>query len=376
MKSDSSRWRISRIIPGLIAIAFLLDLAPRFFPLNWLSFRAWEAMVHFHAPCGPLRSEATYENNTSYGDLAAMGNLPQLRRYHREFFSTDSYGYRRNQSMDGTSRPYRALLLGDSMSMGSSVSDGDTLSSQLERKLGVGVYNGASPDNALTEADRILMIARRLRIGEGTVVYQYLGRTSLPTLYDVSSSESATCNSWWDVWTDYSVQFFKVSPMQIVAQRLFKRLQNDLILPNIFRKKVVKKTLTNGATMLFVPIDVNRYGRNRSIQLEGIKYLSDTLAKHRLKLLVVLTPDKYTVYEPLLEDADNNNRTEAIYLDRVEAALKEAHIPVINLTGYLRQKARESLDRNEYIYWDDDSHWNPHGIDLAADEIVRQNLIH
>src|SRR5215471_14758901 len=188
MVSVSSRWRIGRIIPGLIAIAFFLDLVPRFFPVNWLSFRAWEAMVHFHAPCAPLRSAAMYENDASYGDLAAMGNLPKLRRYHREFFSTDKYGYRRNQSTVGTSQPYGALLLGDSMSMGSSVSDGDTLSSQLEEKLGVGVYNGASPDNTLTEAAQILMTARRLRIGQGTVVYQYLGRLSLPTLYDVASS--------------------------------------------------------------------------------------------------------------------------------------------------------------------------------------------
>jgi hypothetical protein len=91
-------WRIGRIIPSIIMVVFILDVSARFVPLDWFTFRAWEAMTRYRAPCGPFRSDASYDGKKTYGDLAAMGNLVLYRQYHREVFTTDSYGYRRNES--------------------------------------------------------------------------------------------------------------------------------------------------------------------------------------------------------------------------------------------------------------------------------------
>lgn len=369
-------WRISRIVPILLAIALLLTTAMRFVPLDHLSFRPWEAMLHFRGPCGPFRSDASYANEKSYGDLAAIGNLPGARQYRREVFTTDGYGYRRNQHSPGAvDRSYRVLLLGDSMAVGSGVSDEQALSAQLEQRLGTGVYNAASPGNAYMNAAQTLSLARRLGFVNGTVVFQYLGREPLPSVLELTNNTFANCEHWGvQVW-HYLNEFFKVSPLEVFAQKTLRTLYNDVLLPNIFKANVLKKTLVSGEAMLFYPLDVEAYRRPRSFDLDGLKFLAKFLAKDGLKLIVLLTPDKYTVYEPLLKNADRDRQTQELFLDRLEKALVEAGIPVINLTGFMRQKARESLEQGEYLYWRDDVHWNAKGIGLAVDEMIRRNLL-
>ena len=43
----------------------------------------------------------------------------------------------------------------------------------------------------------------------------------------------------------------------------------------------------------------------------------------------------------------------------------------MNLEPILHAGAREAFERGELIYWPDDTHWNPRGIEIAAREIAR-----
>ena len=54
----------------------------------------WEALRVGGRP-GPFRPNHRYENPRAYGDLANIGNVPELREYHRELVVTDAgeYGY-------------------------------------------------------------------------------------------------------------------------------------------------------------------------------------------------------------------------------------------------------------------------------------------
>ena len=89
------------------------------------------------------------------------------------------------------------------------------------------------------------------------------------------------------------------------------------------------------------------------------------MARRNLQLVVLLVPDKYTVYGPLLEGNPGDLGGERL-LAAIAQELRKTDIPVVNLTQKFRVSAAEALSRNEYIYWRDDTHWNPLGIKLAA----------
>ena len=362
-------------------VAFVLDGAARFFPLDRLSFRAWEALVRYHAPCGPFRANASYENALSYGGLASMGNMPQYRQYRQEIFSTDGFGFRRNSNLMALPSKYEAVLVGDSFAVGSGVNDHETLAAKLEQRLGAGVYNGGDTDPTPPKLDHILSLARRLNITEGTVLYEYLERGNLPRPEDLFGDTRlkkthSSCQNWmtrFSIWYD---GFIEISPLRIIAQQSFKTLHNDFILPNIFKSNVVRKTLKNGEPILFYPPDVTTSRVERPVDVSGFKDLAAELGKHNLRLVLVLVPTHYTVYRPLLKEDDMEKGDQRLYLDAVEKSLKAAHIPVINLVNLFRQKAQEYYRKNLYIYWRDDPHWNARGVELAAEEILKQKLIH
>jgi SGNH hydrolase-like domain, acetyltransferase AlgX len=58
-------------------------------------------------------------------------------------------------------------------------------------------------------------------------------------------------------------------------------------------------------------------------------------------------------------------------LSRNEAALRSLKIPVVNLAPALRAQAGPGSDRHEYLYWRNDTHWNPRGVNIASGEIAR-----
>jgi len=69
---------------------------------------------------------------------------------------------------------------------------------------------------------------------------------------------------------------------------------------------VIQRTLRDGQKILFVRDDIE-YARNiLFVSMDRWIRFSSTLDKAGLKLVVVLVPRKYTVYEPLLLDEDLN----------------------------------------------------------------------
>jgi hypothetical protein len=368
--------RLGRTVPAIIAILFLADFGARFFSIDALAFRGWEALVRYRAPCGPFRANAKYYNPASYGDLSVLGNLPQHRIYRREAFTTDARGFRRNSRQNAPAQNYKVVLIGDSMSVGSSVSDEETLAAQLQAGLGIGVYNAGSPGRMIMDVHAILQLARSLNMTEGTVVYQYIGRDPLPAPEEFMRGAFFSCTDWQYSLGVWYKGFIEASPLQIMARKMIRPWQNDTILPNAYRAEVVVRTLTDGNAILFLPPDAVNYPRTRNVDVRGIQYLATELRINKFRLVVVLVPDKFVVYEPLLIEKDRSRANGPLYLDLVERSLKETGVPVINLTHFMRDKAVEYYARKQYLYWRDDTHWNAEGIKIATQEIIRHNLIH
>jgi len=297
-----------------------------------------------------------------------MGNLPAYRVYRPETFTTNASGFRKNPTED-TTRPPDILMTGDSFAAGCGVNDDETLTVQLEGLTHRRIYNAGYMKIDLM---RILRRIDQLHMVSGIVILQYLERYSVVPIQDLGYTSKETLNRWDRLHkiVDKSWEgFWQVSPVQILSQRLYRRLLNDRILPNTNAAKVVLGTLKNGRPILFFSLEAERFKQPpENIDLSGILKLQWELRQRHIDLLMVLTPDKYSVYAGLLAQPPVHVPNPP-YLDRLSKMLEQAHVPAVNLLSVLQNQAASDLNQGVYIYWLDDTHWNARGIRVAAEEI-------
>lgn len=366
MKCGSS-WQLGYLIPRIVVLALLADGACRLLPMSALAFRGWEALSAPFPVDALFRPNACYRNTRSYGDLAALSNRPWLRQYRDEVFTTDALGYRNGPALCEQGPP-EGLLVGSSFSVGAGVPDQETLTAQLQSVTGKRVYNAA---DVVADVARTRRMVQLLGMRRGLVILECLERHDIPSgpFGPSSRSEPAPRKHWLTVFK----QQLEGSRLQILAQRGYKLLEDDCILPNPYAAAAPAKVLRNGATMLFLTADIDNHRRQRPVDHAAayFSWVAAELRRDNLDLLVLLVPDKYSVYGPLLQEPDVRSEGVDPYLDRLEAVLRQAGIPVVNLLPVFRRQAGDLLDRGEYLYWRDDTHWNATGIGVAARELGR-----
>jgi hypothetical protein len=98
--------------------------------------------------------------------------------------------------------------------------------------------------------------------------------------------------------------------------------------------------------------------------------LNQELGKLQFKLMIVLVPNKHTVYRNLLEGKQKKPIGGQDLLPELASALRAVGISAIDLTPVLRRQADAAFKQNKYIYWRNDTHWNADGVGIVADEIV------
>ena len=369
--------RLGRIGVAVVLVCLLLDASLRFLPPRFIAFRAWEAVQATSPGHGRFIPNMIYRNPRSYGDLANIANLPRLRQYREEVFSIDAAGYRNRGEVK---KPFTGiLLLGDSFTAGSGVSDSLTLSEQLQEISGRRVYNGA-PTSSLWELLQYLQMTR------GLVVWQLSERIPLPLPpgTPAPSAPAATKLDWRleigrrafggervEALRRGYLQLMEIeaySPLRILFGRAVRSLQDDRIYPNPYRNWMVSSKLRNGREILFLSTDLES-GMDRPTDPGFFVQLRTQLQERGIGLLILLVPDKYAVYQDLLlaaSPATNRRR----FLDAVEQRLAAASVPVLNMTTHFRKQAEALLARDEYLYWLDDSHWNGNGIRATAQAIT------
>ncbi len=157
--------------PAIVLACLLLDVSFRFLPPRFVAYRAWEAVRLFATAGGPFAPNTVYRNPKAYGDLANMANLPSLRQYRPESFTTNSEGYRNRHERPS---PFNGiLLLGDSFGASTGVPDDQSFGEQLAQASGLPVYNASGNDYAFSMDE--------LRMGCSWVVWEQSERRDLPT---------------------------------------------------------------------------------------------------------------------------------------------------------------------------------------------------
>ncbi|MGH9262032.1 MAG: hypothetical protein ACRD08_19410, partial [Acidimicrobiales bacterium] len=328
--------RIGTLVPATIAATAAADLALRTLPPDRYSFRVWEAMRTSGEP-SPFRPSHRYHRDDVYGNLAALSNIPGRREYRAQTFTTDALGYHNPPGL-ADQGAIAAVLFGTSQSAGAEVNDDETLAARLTALTGRSVYNAAAGDQSLW---RIRQLGARLGLGEGWIIVEPPEEWELPPMVpgppDPPEARCGAIVAALDLERACgrlarSVREWRVSPLRIFAQRALKVVQDDRLLPNPYEDLALQARLRNGDTTLFLPLERSRFHEPRS-EARAARYLvwlARKLEQHRLHVLVLLVPKKFTVYAPLLDPPEPGTDQLAAFNERLERRLREEGIPVVN----------------------------------------------
>jgi hypothetical protein len=374
----------------VLGVALVADGLSRFLSIDGLAIRAWEALSRnaFTEGGVPFEPNRHYVKEHAYGDLAAALNHPTVRQYRREEFTTDAWGYRNPPSSRASTPAPEVILVGSSFSVGSGVSDPDTLAAQLERSTGKRVYNAAG---GTPSPQRILDIAKRLGMRGGLVIVELYESNGFPERPSPPPRLHQECVALLGPACLALKGWLRASPLEIWLQKAYRVLEADgRWLPNALDPSGLPPRLRDGTEMLFserAPVFCPGIGDEAARSY--FRWFRDSLPGFRL--LVVLVSSKYSVYGDLSDlppppppapgpaDVADPTRSVApgttLCRQRIARAADAEGLPTIDLTEALRRAARQEFPRHTYVYFLDDTHWNRYGIEVAAGIIASHPVV-
>lgn len=362
------RCKVGCLVPGVLLLFMVTDAALRLTQGVWGIFTASSGLRRSQTPGEAFLPNLRLEAPVTYGDLARMANIRDSNEQRSARFSSDALGFR-NAAARG---PVAGILFGDSFAMAGD-DDRETLSAQLGQRIGCTVYNAASPDDEFRRPDLALVrsLAKRIGMANGFVIVAQVERRALESRSPRERPVRGKFRQAWSQFWRQLVSLTRDSPVKRFAENVMKSIRDDRILPNNYLENVVQRKLRNGVPMLFLPGELKTYEITRLPPLDYWIKLNQELGTLELKLLVVLVPNKHTVYRHLLEGEQKKPIGDQDLLLQLANALRADGVSAIDLTPVLRQHADAAFKQNKYVYWRNDTHWNSDGVGIAADEIVR-----
>jgi hypothetical protein len=359
--------------PALLAIAGLLSVFGGFLPQRWFRFQDFQIARQVLQRDSPFRPNLLIETNYFDGDEAVVGNLPKTEPSHARTFRTDSLGFRDTPPAHVGESPAVVVFRGFSFVWGDGLSDGETFPAALSRELGVNVYNAArfhedhempSDFDALLaklHANPKIAVYVHLEPNEHNLAWnepnelfrlgeRFIGPTFVQTVKQVTYIEKA------------ALTWMRLSPLKFLTVRLNKALTNDVILPNPYRTHVCSFTLPNGKPLLVRKGDLQRVQteRDETTVRERARYIAwwrNRLAERHIRMIVLLVPEKMTVYGAALGVA----LPRVPYLNRLETELTGRGVHVVNGLRVLHANATQDLASGHLSYFREDQHWTPLG---------------
>ena len=107
---------------------------------------------------------------------------------------------------------------------------------------------------------------------------------------------------------------------------------------------------------------------SNNITVDAIIF-SDKSVLDEIKKIIYL-PEKHTIYGKILNSDFETNYKIFQFLEK---EYRKLGIDTLNLTDVLQKSAKEHMEKNELIFWRDDTHWNRLGI-LSAMKYLNKNI--
>lgn len=293
------------------------------------------------------RPNARIEMRMPYGDLQSMTKAA-IAQPREVVFQTDSDGFRNDRDYHGQ----RYALVGDSFIAAVGDSQEAMLNVQLERDYGVASYNLGQPGNL---NDYLAYIRGfRERYGEKPAILLFLfeGNDFPEALPDPSKKKYGKFGLFWKRYYN----LFSDTGMFRLTKSLYKRLSK---LDEIERSENVRIFKIRDQTVAFYApyIEVTKqadYRPDASVE----RTIVATGARH-----IFFIPTKYRVYHNHLEPG---TRLPDAYWEYLNGVCNKHQLNCTNLTAPLTAAADQLLKTDQLVWWSDDTHWNAHGMAVAA----------
>ena len=356
------------------------------FSFMWGSFNQEDI---FYRPHEKWLGKDFYKENVNdlmlmpYGDIYSMienskrKELSDTKEPRVVKFKTDKYGLRNNLDIMSSD----ILLVGDSFIVGNGITQEKIPSEILSNLTNKKIANIAFPGGPKSYENNIKKFMSQLPSETKIILFYFEGNDFG---YDNQSEDKknnskffSNKNKLYQLWVFYTLlesfkdeYLKKIYPNYQVFFKLIRRNSYN-INQNIFDKLyfVYKKNIKKEK----VP-KKNKYLVKKINQQNNLffnKYVTQTQNMKNFKTYILnnenilekleyvfFIPTKYRVYSKYF----NENTGQNLPLNFLKNEYEKLDIPVFDLTDILRN---ELYEKNNFVYWKDDTHWNHHGIKVA-----------
>ncbi len=382
-------------LAGLWLVATGLDWAMRFRWFQWHRTFVVSAFKPRYIGDWPPLTRVPFPPARG-GDLSRLLGVPEaiekygVDRADQGVVHTDEFGF--PNVPPTTNRPYTVALVGDSFLL-QGRSDSNLMGGRIARLLGTSVYTVAHAGrgsafamsgyldhpNFRRSPPRAVVWCLSERDATGfffdSVAVQAMGRVYQSNY--VAYADAASRRDW-----DW---------LQLTPARLRASLPNTSVLAQGARRAwtwirfqgfrrlneeiVIATNAFAGRTMLFYSENLKSLSWGPEVRdIPKIKRAAyyvqrDYFLARGIRWIVVLIPEKEQVYRNWVPPSRwiGGKALPPSSLDDIAAALKSAGVEALNLLPVYRQ----AVARGELVFWPDDTHWNPLGMDYAATQIAK-----
>lgn len=353
------------------SFVFLFSIAwvgGRLFVFDSLCKRARECAALY-----PSRNAPYHSNYNSYraqivGDLAVFSDRKSVRFPRSEAFYTDKFGYRTNFSW----KESKVFLFGNSFAAGEGVSQEFMPASALSTIIQQNVWSGGGISD-LRQIYLVLSEQKEL-LKNISVIYLYLDRQRLEETDFPSGPfklESMRQKYAFRNYKEWIRSFHRYDPLSI-----FLRGLTGKYLSTSTPSHEVTEAETQYGKHLFLTEVFDREDVSASnLETEVLVMRRFTDEVKRLgasRMLFFGVPEKNSIYLPA-----RTKRTKD-YLTQLSARAQEMGVSFYDLSPVLRQALSDS-SRDESrapLFFPDDTHWAPNGIEIAMNEVARIVRLH
>ena len=367
--------------------ALFLFVSSLLFSFTWgakWSDKVWYREHEKWAEGGRYQRDVSDVINMPYGDLYAIGkwsfrgDIDSIKEPRRVTFKTDEFGLRNDRKLSEAD----FILAGDSFIVANGTDQADMPSVWLEKLSGFRVANVAFPSDPREYERRILDFFDELKPSASIILFYFEGNDFI----DKGAEE---------------VQGTAVGPVRFLARTYFKfEFLKDRYLDKVYSKdevffRIIRRksyALTYRLVNLLKEVtgvaDTPPHERNVAV-------VTSFIGAHEMGFLSAYNEvtEKFGREAYIFQDARVLSRIKAVFFiptkwrtysqwngskptndafDYLKSGYGALNIPVFDLTVVLASEAAELLNRNEYVFWRDDTHWNGAGISAAMAEVAQK----